>query len=105
MEMAMTNHFIHVFGRAVNGGSAINFVSLGIQPMQLEDLDADIGVDEVLNAIKEMPADKAPGPDGFTGAFYKSSWSVIQEDVMAAVRAFQDGDQRGLHRLNNGLIV
>jgi hypothetical protein len=29
---------------------------------------------EVLAAIKSMPSDKAPGLDGFSGAFYKACW-------------------------------
>lgn len=59
----------------------------------------------MLNAIKEMPADRALGPYGFTGTFYKSTWQVIKEDTMAAIQAFQNGDLRGLHKLNNALIV
>jgi hypothetical protein len=52
-----------------------------------------------------MPADRAPGPDGFTGAFYKSSWPVIGEDCMETIQAFSNGDRRGLEKLNNALIV
>ena len=52
-----------------------------------------------------MPADRAPGPDGFTGMFYKTAWPVIKEDIMAAIQCFTQGDCRGLDRLNNALIV
>jgi len=27
----------------------------------------------------------APGPDGFTGAFFKACWKIIKDDVMAAI--------------------
>ena len=30
-----------------------------------------------------MEGDKAPGPDGFTMAFFKKCWSVVEIDVMA----------------------
>jgi hypothetical protein len=30
---------------------------------------------------------------------------VIKEDIMAAIHAFSQGDQRGLHKFNNALIV
>lgn len=80
-------------------------LALGITPLDLEDLEADFDVTEVLNAIKEMPAVRAPGPDDFTGAFYKATWPVTRDDVMAAVQAFQDGERRGLHKLNSALIV
>lgn len=52
-----------------------------------------------------MPSDKAPGPNGFTGAFYKSSWSIIKPDIMAAIQAFVQADHRSLARLSNALIV
>lgn len=52
-----------------------------------------------------MPSDRAPGLDGYTGAFYKTAWPFIQEDLMAAIRAFTLGDHRGLEKLNNALIV
>jgi len=30
-----------------------------------------------------MEGDKAPGPDGFTMAFFHKCWSVVEKDVMA----------------------
>lgn len=65
----------------------------------------DIGTDEVWKAIKEMPLDRVPGTDDFTGAFYKSAWAIIRDDIMAAIKAFTDGQRRGLPKLNNALIV
>jgi len=56
-------------------------------------------------AIQAMPGDKAPGPDGFTGAFYKSTWHLIRLEVMEAIQAFTQHETRSMHRLNNALIV
>lgn len=81
MEQALFNHFSSVFGTTAAGHMALNFASLGIQPVPLDDLDTDISVDEVNAAIKELPADRAPGPDGFTGTFYKMAWPVIRDNV------------------------
>jgi hypothetical protein len=39
----------------------------------------------VWKTIKQLPPDKVPGPDGFTGHFYKVCWPVIKNDIMAAV--------------------
>jgi hypothetical protein len=64
-----------------------------------------VSADEAWVAIKELAADRAPGPDGFTGAFYKASWTVIRDDVMAAINALLFGDSRAFHRLNSALIV
>jgi hypothetical protein len=53
----------------------------------------------------ELPSDRAPGPDGYTGYFYKSTWSVIKQDVIATLNAFFFGDSRYFHKLNNAFIV
>ncbi|KAK4386049.1 hypothetical protein Sango_2475500 [Sesamum angolense] len=45
-----------------------------------------LGDREVKEAIFGISDDKALGPDGFTTAFYKQSWSVILEEVTRAIR-------------------
>jgi hypothetical protein len=105
MVQALFAHFSAVFGTATAGRTTLNFDALGIQPLPLLELDADFTPEEVWAAIKEMPADRAPGPDGYTGAFYETSWPIIGEDCMEAIQAFSNGDQQGLEKLNNALIV
>lgn len=72
----------------MSGGFPLNFKVLGITAINLTDLEADITADEVRAAIKELPADRAPGPDGYTGEFYKTAWSIIKDDVLEAIQAF-----------------
>lgn len=84
MQMALHEHFAGVFGTAAATGSTLNFQALGIQPVDLTNQDAPFAAQEVWAAIKAMPADKVPGPNGFTGAFYKSAWNLIQPEMMGA---------------------
>ncbi|CAN1136998.1 Transposon TX1 uncharacterized 149 kDa protein [Linum perenne] len=35
-----------------------------------------------------MPADKSPGPDGFTAHFFKVCWQIVKDDVIQAVQYF-----------------
>eukprot|EP00253_Pinus_taeda_P004936 PITA_04936 len=42
-------------------------------------------MEEVEEAIKSMPNDKAPGPDGFTINFYKACWPTIKTEVWEVV--------------------
>ncbi|KAK4398316.1 hypothetical protein Sango_1307100 [Sesamum angolense] len=36
----------------------------------------------------DITEDSAPGPDGYTSAFFKASWSVVGQEVSAAIREF-----------------
>ncbi|CAL5390518.1 unnamed protein product [Camellia sinensis] len=53
-----------------------------------EALERLVTEDEVLGALRMMGGDKAPGPDGFTMAFFKHCWCVVRTDVMATLEAF-----------------
>jgi len=52
-----------------------------------------------------MPSDKASGPDGFTGAFFKACWETIKEDVMAAMNNLFTLNDQGFEWLNSASII
>lgn len=85
--------------------NTINLDLLGIESHELAVLDAPISEEEVWNTIKQLPFDKAPGPDGFTGRFYKSCWPIIKEDTMAAVSAIWSRKFRNFWLLNTAYIT
>jgi hypothetical protein len=43
----------------------------------LRNLEVVFSEDEIWEAIKDMPNEKAPGPDGYTIDFYQKYWEVI----------------------------
>lgn len=47
--------------------------------------------EEIDSVIKEMPADRAPGPDGFNGCFLKRCWHIIREDFYKLCDDFHAG--------------
>jgi hypothetical protein len=55
--------------------------------------------------IKDMPADHAPSPGRFIGAFYQRDWPVIKHDIMAGILKLSVGDSRGFARLKRALIT
>ena len=62
----------------------------GLQCETLENLDAftlEVSFtkeeDEVLGALLGCSGDKAPGPNGFSMAFWQFSWDFVKDDVMS----------------------
>ena len=45
-------------------------------------LERDFSKEEVVKVLQEMEGDKAPGPDGFTMAFFQKCCSVAEKDVI-----------------------
>ena len=78
---------------------------LALPSHDLEALDMPFTEEEVWHIIKNLPSDKAPGPDGFTGRFYKSCWPIIKEDVMAALHTIWGRNFRNLWLLNLAYIT
>jgi hypothetical protein len=73
--------------------------------MDLSALDQPFSMEEVEVVMREMPPDRASGPDSFTGAFYKTAWPVIKDDVTAAINSLFFGGSRAFDKLNNTFIV
>eukprot|EP00253_Pinus_taeda_P030366 PITA_30366 len=48
-------------------------------------LNRSITLEEVEEAVKDMPNGKAPGPNGFTIDFYKACWEIIKTEVWEVV--------------------
>lgn len=44
--------------------------------------------EEIKGFLKEMPKNKALGPDGFAAQFYWGTWEVVGEDTIAAILEF-----------------
>lgn len=83
----------------------INLGELGIAEHDLSDLDLPFTEEEVWNTIKQMPSDKAPGPDGYTSRFYKTCWPIIKNDIMAAISAIWSRKVVNLGILNCAYIT
>ena len=53
-----------------------------IEEEERQFLEKKFTKEEVIQVLREMEGDKAPGPDGFTMAFFHKCWSVVEKDVM-----------------------
>ncbi|XP_042495078.1 uncharacterized protein LOC122074317 [Macadamia integrifolia] len=51
-------------------------------------LDSLPGDAEIRTAMWELDPDSSPSPDGFSGAFFRRCWSIVDREVCNAVRFF-----------------
>ena len=71
----------NLLGKCDDREYTINLFELEIISHDFADLELPFSEEEVWNTIKMLPSDKAPGPDGFTGRFYKACWPIIMSSV------------------------
>ena len=81
MAQVAFEHFGEILGTAADRDLTLNLEGL-IEPCDLASLDAPFSVEEVWDAIKRLPARKAPGLDGFTAEFLRACWTIIRQDLM-----------------------
>jgi hypothetical protein len=68
-------------------------------------LDRPFTEDEIKAAISELPADKAPGLDGFTRVFYRSCWDIVKQDLLAAFQCIYNQTTGPLLKLNGVVLT
>lgn len=56
-------------------------------------LERPFDEEEVHLVVRGMCRDKAPGPDGFSMAFFQESWDIVKEDVMQIFHAFHSSQK------------
>jgi hypothetical protein len=98
-------HFHAILGTTPLPSATFNWESLGLPSLDLSALDADFSLAEIHDAVKAMPSDKAPGPDGFISNFFKASWDLVGPDILLAFQQIADGNFAGLHLLNVSHMV
>nr|XP_020181567.1 uncharacterized protein LOC109767217 [Aegilops tauschii subsp. strangulata] len=104
-EKVIFDHFTEAMGRSKHQRCTLNWDSLNIPVVASTDLDGPFTMPEVWAAILASPTEKAPGPDGFTGQFYRSCWPIIKEEVMAAFNKFYQMAGSNFTELNSALIA
>ena len=64
-----------------------NSTDVVINEVQCTRLDRDISKSELLEALKLMKNDKAPGCDGITVNFYKKFWAILEDSYYNMITA------------------
>jgi hypothetical protein len=70
----------------------------------LEDMSSPFSREEIDKIVKDLPSGKAPGPDGFSGLFFKKCWSIIKYDFYKLCDEFWEG-KVNLQSINDAFIT
>mgnify|MGYP000969782452 CR=1 FL=1 len=87
-ESIMFQAFKQQLGTCSEPNMKFNISCLLRQQVDFDSLTTPFTHDEIDAVVKEMPPDRAPGPDGFNGTFFRACWSIISADLMAAFHQF-----------------
>ncbi|KAK1440849.1 hypothetical protein QVD17_06681 [Tagetes erecta] len=78
---AFVDHYVGFLGReeAVIIPITQELFDVRIDQAMSVDMIREVTVDEIKRTIFAFADDKAPGPDGFTAAFYKKAWEIVDD--------------------------
>ncbi|XP_073362920.1 uncharacterized protein [Aegilops tauschii subsp. strangulata] len=99
------DRFKNLIGAPFTRTARLNWVLLGLPRRDLSHLEGAFSEQELLAAIQETHGEKAPGPDGYTGAFFKHCWETIKTDMLAAVNSVHSLRGRCWHIINTANVV
>lgn len=111
-QKGITSHIVR-FYKSLFGPSDDCLISLNNNfwpvEMKLTDTERDLlikpfGVEEVKGVVMEMKVNSAPGPNGFSVAFFQKFWDTTQGDLMCMFQDFWE-EQLDIKRLNFGVIT
>ncbi|KAH6786950.1 hypothetical protein C2S52_006502 [Perilla frutescens var. hirtella] len=84
-------YYSNLFGVRVASLSPVNAIldlGLKLDEDQRNALEADITTIEIKSALFDIGDEKAPGPDGYTSAFFKATWDITGPTLCNAVKEF-----------------
>jgi hypothetical protein len=91
-------------GSSISPEMQYNLDDLVLNHEGLDQISAPFTKEEIDNVVKQMPTDKAPGPDGFNGMFFKKCWHIIKQDIYLLCNDFFSGEV-SLQAINSSYIT
>ena len=78
-EEVAFQYFKNLLGSHSAREQALNWSFLGYEASDLSDLETPFSEDEINKVIRAIPSQKAPGPDGYIGLFYKNAGVLLRQ--------------------------
>ncbi|KAG6717072.1 hypothetical protein I3842_04G079200 [Carya illinoinensis] len=92
-ERVINNHMVHFFEQLLTEQEGwrpklkgMAFESIG--PMDVSRMERPFEEAEILEVVRKMTKDKAPGPDGFSMGFFQTCWEILKDDLMKVFQEF-----------------
>ena len=104
-QQAMFQFYKDLIGKESERNFSFNLANFHKGNLELSHFDSPISLEEINSVVLSLPNDKAPGPDGYIGCFYKCCWNIIKWDLLAAVLILQQGSPGRLDLLNSAYIT
>ena len=83
-EQALFSRFSDHLGSLTLCSPCLYFACIRMPHHDLSALEEPFTEKEIRDAIFSLPSVKALGPDGFIGAYLKSCWEIIKNDITLA---------------------
>lgn len=107
-EGLLHDYFSSLLGTKVPRSRSFDWSRLGMSTIQQTvgtELDRPFTEEEIEAAIRAMPNEKAPGPDGFTTDFYKKCWPIIKQDILNAFHSIYIHHCGALEHINGAQVI
>ncbi|GAV92473.1 hypothetical protein CFOL_v3_35852, partial [Cephalotus follicularis] len=75
-------------GQIRRSGMQLKNFGVRITGDQKEAMGMEVSRKEIEEALWSQNLDKAPGPDGYNGRFFKDAWSIVGDEVILAIKSF-----------------
>jgi len=99
------DYYQNILGTPFIREHTIDLSQLQLPTLDLGDQALPFSAEEVARIVKDSPSDRAPGPDGFGGRFFKATWDIIATDVVKVFQSLWELDCRSFHLLNEASMV
>lgn len=103
-EVALFASYDQLLGKEQCQDHTLDSKYLQMERQDLQELDLMFKAEEIWHAIKDMPPNRAPGPDGFIACFFQKAWTIIKNNVIVVFHKLYTADGRGFGKLNRALI-
>lgn len=87
----LCQHVVSYYENKFNGvempveDQIFDYDHLSITLEEQQRMDSLPTVEEIQKVVFDLGAHSAPGPDGFSGCFYRHCWEIIQHDLFVAI--------------------